>query len=141
MSELDDLENELERELEELDDVEPEDMFHFGAAAAAAAADTASTTTLDEDEPPALPVRRPTESPVKTPEKKLEALKFVRRADGKGFVRKGGSSVNKGGLSTKIRVSLKVRAFQQITILLLPATNSNLVVSWQQLSEQTPMKI
>ena len=105
LSEIDDLENELERELEELDDVEPEDMFHFGTAAAAAAA------ASDPDEPPALPVRQPAPPPQQaaTPEKKVEALQFVRRADGKGFVRKGGGgSTNKGGLSTKIRVALKV---------------------------------
>jgi len=108
LSELDDLENELERELEELDDVEPD------AGGISSAPDMFAE---DDLEPPGQTVRvKPTPPKQMKPpqtlppplaslqapnkEKKVEALQFVRRADGKGFVRKG-------GVKPHLRINLK----------------------------------
>merc|ERR1711974_271416 len=91
--ELDDLENELERELEELDDVEPDatgistapDMFAEDDLEPPGQTVRVKPTPPKQMKPPApLP---PPQAALQAPnkEKKVEALQFVRRADGKGI--------------------------------------------------------
>ena len=72
LSEVDDLEKLVEGELEELDDVEPDEQF------------PSSLQDVENEPSPAVVTNGD------PPKRKVETLQFVRRADGKGFVRKNG---------------------------------------------------